>query len=141
MRDLRAKHTFVFTISADNQPAGPFPSKCGGLKRHTRFFITSTHQEVAGPFLKHSETLDETLVFFLINSTHQKVAGPSRWGRGWGEGGSILYLCISKVISSHCADYGLQDHGLHCVQIHWHQEDYGLRGGGCGSCRGDDWYQ
>ena len=50
----------------------------------------------------------------------------------------VLSLGISKLINNRCADYRLQDHGLHCVQIRWHKEDYGLRGGGGG--RGGDWY-
>ena len=45
---------------------------------------------------------------------------------------------ICKLISNHCADYGLQDYGLQWVQFHWHKEDYGLRGGG-GDGRSGDW--
>ena len=42
----------------------------------------------------------------------------------------VRLLGISKLISNHCADYGLQDYGLHWVQVRRQMEDCGLRGGG-----------
>ena len=40
------------------------------------------------------------------------------------------FLGTYKLISNHCADYGLQDYGLHWEQFGWLDVDYGLRGGG-----------
>ena len=34
----------------------------------------------------------------------------------------------------------MQDYGLHWVLFRWHEEDYGLRGGGGGGGHGGDWY-
>ena len=56
------------------------------------------------------------------------ASGVSWWGLVF----VLLYrnLGTSKLISNRCADYRLQDHGLHWALFRWHGEDYGLRGGG-----------
>ena len=87
MRQLRAKHPF-FTTSTNNQPAGPF-LKNANASSETHVFIVSADRGTAEPNPKIPEAPNETLVF--IASADRGTAESDRWGRGWGEGRSVLY--------------------------------------------------